>query len=250
MTTLNQTRFTTFLAAIILSFSTLIASPAFAVGGGGGNFQLGLSAGTINADQEHMNTLISRANTREGGISTGSLNNAYEAAGTFGYRFNGSIIALLFRPSFFYQKSEGTGSSGNFNYSNIGFTIFPIGRIYPLENEFMKFFMQFGLGYGRSNGSIEEGSAKAEFVGDAFGTVFGLGSEFCYAGTHCLVVEGNYRYLTIERNIATSVTGTFSSTSPASLSQAEIHKEIEMDSTDLHVKMSGLQFLLGYSFYF
>lgn len=235
--------------ALIIGFSA-ITSSAIAKGGDGA-MQIGLSAGIINTEQEHMNTLISRANTRVGGITTGALNTAYEGALHFGYRFSGSIITMMLRPSFFYQTSNGIGAGNDYKYSVTGFTVFPTLRIYPLENEFMKFFMQFGIGYGRGSSSIQEGDAKIDFAGDAFGTTMGLGAEFCYANTHCLVLEGNYRYLAMERNIATSASGTFDNAGAnPSLTQAEIHREVEMDNTDFRTRMSGLQFMTGYTLYF
>ena len=41
-----------------------------------------------------------------------------------------------------YQKEDGTGSDGTYSYSVTGWTVFPMLRLYPLENEFMKFYMQ------------------------------------------------------------------------------------------------------------
>ena len=245
-------------------FKTYIASAIFAVflfgavdaqaqryGGrsalSGGDHQLGLALGITNTSQEHMNTLISRANTRAGGISTSALNQAYEGALQYGYRFSGSMLALLIRPSFFYQKSTGGNSSGNYNYSVTGFTVFPILRIYPLENDLMKFFFQFGLGYGRANGTIEEATAKTDFAGGAYGALFGAGTEFCFVANHCVSAEANYRYLTAERNIASSVSGTFASDS---LNGVRENGEVEMDDTDLATRMGGLQFLLGYAIHF
>lgn len=236
---------------VVVAIASIVSVHTFARGGGGGgmsgNNSIGLGVGTVDTSQEHMNTLIQRANTREGGITTGTLNRAYEGAAFYQYRFDGSIIALQLRPSFFYEAEDGTGASGKFEYSVIGFTVFPLLRIYPLENEFMKFYMQFGLGYGRANSVIREGPAEAKFSGGAFGTTMGLGAEFCFAPGHCLFTEGNYRYVVIERNMASSVTGTFASDS---LSQAVQKEEVEWDRVDLQTRMAGLQFLFGYTFYF
>ncbi len=232
----------------VLMLSLLPSLNAEAKGGGGGH-SLGVVAGSISTEQEHINTLISRANTREGGISTGALNSAYEVGAFYGYRFDGSMIAFQLRPTFFYQSEDGAGASGKFEYSVIGFTFFPSLRLYPLENEFMKFFMQFGLGYGRANSQIKEGPNDVKFAGGAFGTLMGMGAEFCFSPSHCLSVEGNVRYLVIERNIASSVSGDFT-TSANSVSQAEQKKEVEFDGSDLATRMSGIQFLLGYTFYF
>ncbi len=234
---------------VVTMFIALVFSGNANAKGGAGGHSIGLVAGTISTEQEHMNTLISRANTREGGISTGSLNSAYEVGAFYGYRFDGSIIAMQLRPTFFYQAEDGAGASGKFEYSVVGFTFFPTLRIYPLENEFMKFYMQFGLGYGRANSQVKEGDNDVKFAGGAFGTTTGLGAEFCFSPSHCLSVEGNFRYLVVERNIASSVSGDFT-TSANSISQAEKDKEVEFDGSDLATRMSGLQFLLGYTFYF
>lgn len=234
-------------ATLALALTVLSSSLAHAKGGTGGGSSIGIQLGVTASSQEHMNTLIQRANSRVGGISTNSLNSAYEVSGTYGYRFDGSIIALLFRPSFFYAKADGSGGGQPYNYGVTGFTIFPMMRIVPLENDWLKFFMQVGVGYGRSNGSIEEGSAKVEFEGSAFGSQAGLGAEFCYTANHCATIEGNYRYLTMERNTVTSTSGTFAS---GSLSQNAAGQEVEMDGTDLAVRMSGLQFLVGYTYNF
>ena len=234
------------LASLAFAAIVFVGSLAHAKGGGGGS-QIGFQLGMTSATQEHMNTLISRANSRVGGISTSSLNSAYEVSANYGYRFDGSVIALLFRPSFFYQKSDGSGGGSPYNYGVTGFTFFPIMRVIPLENDWLKFFMQVGVGYGRANGSIEEGTAKAEFVGDAFGSQAGLGAEFCYTANHCATIEGNYRYLKMDRNTVTSTSGTFAADS---LSQYGEGREVEMDASDLAVRMSGLQFLVGYTYNF
>lgn len=228
------------MAVVCFSFDHALAR-------GGEGHSIGFKAGVVTTDQEHLNTLITRANTREGGISTGQLSSAYEAAAFYAYRFSGSIYQLQLRPSYFYQSEEGTGASGAHEYSVTGFTVFPIFRLYPLENDFMKFFMQIGLGYGRANTDIKEGSFTAKGAGGAFGSLVGLGAEFCFTENHCIDFEGNYRYLTMERNIATSVNGT---PGTGSLSQAGKDQELELDNTDLAARFTGLQFLMGYTMYF
>ena len=233
----------------LLGAMTLTTAPAQAArGGGGGTFILGLGGGVVSNTQEHMNTLITRANTRANGITSGQLNQSYEGAVQIGYRFSGSMIAALLRPSLTYQSATGGNAAGQpYNYKVMGMTLFPMLRLYPLENDLMRFFMQFGIGYGRTSGTIEEADAKVEFSGGAYGTVAGLGAEFCYEGTHCFTLEGNYRYMTVERNISDSTTGTFAS---GSVSQVAQNQEVEMDGTDLATRLGGTQFLLGYSFYF
>ena len=232
----------------LAALALLTPAAALAKGGSsGGGSQIGIQLGATASSQEQINTLISRANTRVGGITTGALNSAYEASVDYGYRFDGTMIAILLRPSYFYEKTTGSGTGGGFNYGVTGFSVFPMLRIYPLENDFLKFFLQVGVGYGKTTSSIEEAGSKVEFSGDAFGSMAGLGAEFCFAANHCAVVESNYRYVRIERNIATSSTGSFASNS---LSQYANGQEVELDGSDLGTRMSGLQFLGGYTYRF
>ncbi len=212
----------------------------------GGNYSLGINIGIVNSSQTQMNELIKTANAGANGpVSTGQLNQAYEAAPFIGYRFSGTIFAMQFRPSYFYQKEDGTGTDGGYSYSVTGFTAFPILRLYPLENDFMKFYMQFGLGYGQMKGEINEGAGNSvKFGGGAFGTTFGLGAEFCFSPNHCLQLEGDYRYLSFERNVVDSSSG-----SGGGLSQFGKGQEIEVNGSDLSVRMGGLMFLMGYTMY-
>lgn len=212
-------------------------------GGGGGDISLAINLSLVTSSQDDLNNLQQRANTRDGGITAGQLKNAYEGSVDFGYRINGGIYALHFRPAYFFQSESGTGSSGSYKYGVTGYSFFPILRIYPLENDVMKFFLQVGLGYGFMNGEIQEGEAQVKFQGSAYGSLVGLGAEFVIGGGHSIRVEGNVRYLGIQRNTAKSASGTFAANS---LSQAETDREVELDSTDLSTTMSGIQALIGY----
>lgn len=243
---------------VLVCGAVAFTTPAWAArggggGGGGGDYSLGFHLGLVGSTQSQMNDLIKRANTRNGGITTGELNSAYEAAVSLQYRFSGTIYALQLRPSYFYQKQSGKGSGGAFKYGLTGFTIFPIFRLYPLENEYMRFFMQLGLGYGRVMGNIEENNTAApthgsvDFDGGAFGSLAGLGAEFCYEKVHCFSLEGTYRYLTYERVIASSANGAFAT---GSLDQAANDKEVEVDGADLSARMGGLIFMMGYTYSF
>ena len=232
---------------------TLISTPQAMAAAKGGGYALGIQLGLVTAGQAQMNELIKRANTRESGISTGELNSAYEAAVSMMYRFQGTIFAAQLRPSFFYQNQSGSGNGGAFDYGLTGYSIMPILRLYPLENPFMKFYMQFGLGYGRVSGSIEENNTaapthgKVDFSGGAFGSMAGLGAEFCFRPQHCISFEGNYRYMNFERLLAGNVSGSFATNS---LSQATKGQEVELDSADLAVRMGGLMFMAGYNYWF
>jgi hypothetical protein len=230
--------------------SALAARGGFGGGGGlGGDNQFSIVGGVSNSGQDQINTMISRSNARatSGPISTPAINGAYELGVQYGYRFSGTMYAILLRPTFFYAKASGSGKDGSYNYGVTGFTVFPMLRLYPLENELMKFFLQIGMGYGRANSSIEEGAGNLNAVGDAFGTSMGLGAEFCVTASQCFSLEANYRYMTMERNIATDASGTWAT---GSLSQAQTNQEVELDGDDLMVRMGGLQFLAGYVIHF
>lgn len=231
----------------ILLFLFISGIQAFAAMGGQGGWSLGMYAGIVNSSQEQMNEIIKRANTGVNGpVSTSQMNSAYEAAPFLQYRFGGTIYAVQFRPSFFYQKEDGSGDNGSYGMSVTGYTVFPMLRLYPLENDLMKFYMQFGLGYGRVNGEINEGAGNSvKFASGSFGTVVGLGAEFCFNANHCLNLEGDYRYLNFERNIVTSSSGTL-----PNLTNSTKGQEVEMDGSDLSVRMGGLMFLAGYTMWF
>ncbi len=222
----------------------LASSTSFSKGGGHS-----LGAGIIFAspDQEDINNLIERANARVGGISTKQLTSAYEFFAFWMYRFNGTMYAIQFRPSYFIQSQSGSGTGGTYAYNLSGFTVFPIFRLYALENSFMKFFLQSGIGYGRINGKIEEAGATVEFAGGNFGMMGGAGAEFCFVPSHCIVVEGNLRYLPIDRNITTSSTGTFASDS---ISQNTVDHELEYNNQDLRTTLGGFQAVVEYTFHF
>lgn len=215
---------------------------------------IGINIGTSSADQDDLNLLITRANTREGGISTSSLGSALEVSGHWTYRFDGSMIALQIRPSYFFVSEDGSQASTQaaYEYSVTGFTIFPIMRFYLLENQFVKFFTQVGVGWGFANGEIKEDSAKVEFSGNQMGNLVGLGAEFCFvSGNHCMTIEGNLRYLPFERMVVDSTSGTFDTAgTPASINTPVVGQEIEVDNRDLSATFSGIMGVVGYTFYF
>ena len=109
--------------------------------------------------------------------------------------------------------------------------------------------MQFGLGYGRTTTTVKEIDNQLTAVGSGFGALFGLGSEFCFSAAHCMSVEVNYRYMTMERNIVTDET-VGSGWNASRWSQTSKNKELEMDGDDVAIRMGGLQFLLGYAMHF
>jgi hypothetical protein len=220
---------------------------AMARGGGGGHSIAGF-IGFNSPSQDDMNILVDRSNTRAGGISTKPFGQAYEFEFMYQYRISGTMFAIGFRPSLFTQTSSGSAAGGEkYKYSLSGWTFFPMLKLIPLENDFIKFFMQIGVGYGRLNGTIQEDTAKIEFGGGNFGGLGGLGAEFCFSDSHCVVLEGNLRYLPFERNKATKVSGTFASNS---LTNAVDAQEVELDGQDLGTTLSGVTANLGYIFTF
>ena len=217
----------------------------------------GAHFGYSTADQSDINSLITRANARAGGISTDSLSDAYEGVFTLGYRPSQSSLAYLLRPAVFYAQTDGSGGQnagfiGKYEYSLLGYSIYPILRYYLLEDATIRFFTQVGIGWGEISGEIKEqntGDVTADFSGDNLGYLVGLGVEFCFdqGGSHCLNLEANLRIHYIERNITDSASGTFAS---GSLSQAAPGAEIEIDNRDLGTTMSGVQGIIGYTFYY
>lgn len=230
-----------------LFFMSMIAEAK----GGSGGHSFGGSFIFASPSQDDMDTLISSANTTAGGISTKPLGQGYELVFQYMYRFSGSMFALLFRPSYFSQSSKGSASGGaKYNYELSGWTFFPMFRLVPLENSFLKFYMQVGVGYGRLTGNIRENDSVIEFSGGNFGGTTGLGAEFCFFDNHCFNLEGNFRYLPFERNKATSVSapggwGTGSLTGPPASGE-----EVEMNNRDLGTTLSGVLATIGYTFYF
>ncbi len=234
------------LVSIILVFIQIPI--AIARGGGGGHTLGGLLAFT-SPNQSDINNLISAANTREGGISTKELGSGYELTGTYQYRFSGTMFAIMVRPSYFMQSQKGKGTSGGFDYVLSGWTLFPMFKMIPLENSFIKFFMQTGVGYGSMSGMISEAGSMVTFKTGSFGGVLGLGAEFCFTDEHCMSLEGNMRYLPFERNIATDVV-TGNGFAAGSLTNAVKGQEVELNNRDLGTTMSGMLATIGYVYNF
>lgn len=211
----------------------ILPQEASARGGGGGSSGLavGFLISSTSANQSGVNS-VATAN------GASDMPSALEFMPEGEMRFSTSMFAVLFRPSYFTQSM----SKGSADYKLTGFTVMPMLRLYPLENSFIKFFMQAGLGYGSLSGALTNASSSVNFSGSAMGYSAGLGANFCFTDAHCLVIEGNYRYLPIERNVASSATGTVSG-----LTQATTNKEVEdSNGNDMSTTMSGVQGIIGY----
>ncbi len=243
-----------FFLGFILAIVILPDIAQAARGGGGrgasisGDHAFSLGASIIGTDQKDLNTAISTANTSANGpISSKSLSSAYEFFAQYVFRFSGSIFSLVLRPSYFTQSSTGSGTDGAYEYKLTGYTVFPMIRFYPLESPFMKFFLQVGVGWGQIKADITTGTGNTlAFDGSSFGGITGLGVDFCFTGNHCLTVEGDVRYLPIERSVASSATGTIVGIdNPISKG-----REVETNSMDLSTTLSGIQGILGYTYNF
>jgi hypothetical protein len=236
-----KTTLQTLIITLILSITSIAV---FAKGGSSGNSSLGLGISSISPSQDDLNLLIERSNTSSA-ITTSKFGSAFELEAHYMYRFSGEMFAIMFRPSYFSQSTKGSGAAGDYNYSLSGWSLFPILRLYPLENSFIKFFLEIGLGYGQLYGDITEGGATVKFKGSDFGALGGLGAEFCFTGNHCMALEGAFRYLPLQRNLPSSTSGT-----PASNSFNASGKEVELDGGDMQTTMSGVLGTLGYTYYF
>lgn len=214
----------------------------------GGRISLGAGIGFTNADQTGLNALID-ASRAASASNVSKFSSATEFLGFATFRFANGFTAVQLRPSYFQQKTSGSGTDGAHNYELTGFTIFPMARIIPLSNSFIDFYLQAGLGYGKLDGTIRNGSRSANFSGSAFGAQAGLGAEFCFVPSHCVAVEGNYRYLPIERNIVSSGTGP--GNLPYGTTQASADGELEdANGRDVATTLSGVSGIISYVFNF
>ena len=207
---------------------------------GGSGFSIGFIGGFTNAEQDHLNTLRSRANLRAGGISASDLDRAWEFGVSTQWR--SSFFAFQLRPTFFTQ-SEGSGA---YEYSTSGTTVAGIFKLYPLESPQMGLYFQTGVVWGTLETEIKEDTYSSTSEGSSLGYLVGLGVEMRF-GPHALMLEGGWRWLPIERNIVTQTTGTPASDS---ITQSNKDGELEFDNRDLSTNMSGTQMLIGYIYRF
>ena len=215
--------------------------------GGAHSMSFGVSFSSLNQKDLNAQMDAISASTYSGSFTTKNLTSAYEFFGQYAYRFGSTMMSLVVRPSYMTQSSSGTCGAGNCNYSLTGLTLYPLLRITPLENSFIKFFMQTGIGYGSISASVTENSASGSFSGYAIGQMVGMGASFCFTDTHCLTLEGNLRYHPIERNISSGATGTFANTG---FSQFNSSGEVEYGGSDLATTLSGFQGILAYTMNF
>jgi hypothetical protein len=229
-----------FISILISILCYLMLPQSVLARGGGGGHSLGFGVGLVTPSQDDLNTVINEINAAES-RAIDKLGSAYEFDLYYQYRFSGSMFALQFRPSYVMQSSSG----GGYDTKLTGYSLFPMLRLYPLENNFLKFFLQTGVGYGRLSGSMSGPNGKVEWSGGAFGAAAGLGAEFCFTDEHCMVVEGNLRYLPIERNIVSSTSGTV-----GGFDTPSTDGELENGNMDVKTTLSGIQGIISYQMNF
>jgi hypothetical protein len=227
------------LALIALCFAS---SFAFARGGGGGH-SFGGGLAIVSPGQNDLDAVVDEVNTANG-IATNKLGSGYELYGHYTYKFSGTIFALQFRPSYITQKATGAG----YDLAMTGLTFFPMFQLIPLENNFIKFRLQVGLGYGQLSGEFSGGGNSISWKGSAFGAMGGLGADFCFTDDHCMTLEGNLRYLPFERNLVSAVSG--SSAALGFDSGISASNELENGNKDVGTSLSGIQGLIGYTYNF
>ena len=127
---MNQLLNLTILTATLVFISTT----SFAKGGGG--HSIGLGAGIMTASQDDLENHSTTVNQLGGGRSAAKPSSGLEFQAYYEYRFSGTMFAMQFRPSYFTQS----GSGGTDKSSLTGYTVFPLVRMYPLENNFIRFF--------------------------------------------------------------------------------------------------------------
>ena len=233
----HQGTFTFVVAALLLCSSFAEAQRRGGRGASGDvKFNIGLALTT--ADQTDLNKAMDTANTNLGGTAK-NFGSAYEFFGSYIYRFDRSMYSFVFRPSYMMQNSG--------DYKLSGFTAFPMLRLTPLENSFIKFFMQGGVGYGSLSGEWKNSADNFQFKGSAFGATAGIGVDFCVFESSCITIEGNARYLPIERNVVSSSSAC---TTTNGFDQCDGGQELEAGSSDVKTTMSGIQGAIAWTFGF
>lgn len=221
-----------FLVGGLVSFVLLSSSEVQAKGKGGYMFGGGILF--VSADQKDLNGFIDD----QAIVGTKNLGSAYEVYGEFEFRFNNSVFALGFRPSYFMQSASGGGVEAKLT----GLTFFPIFRVYPLENNYIKFFFQVGTGYGNVTVNLSNPAGSGTYDGSTFGALAGIGAAFCITPSSCINVEGNARYLPI-----LPVTGSGNTLASTGY---QTNGELERNDSDVLVTLGGFQAAIGYQFRF
>ena len=235
--------------ALVLFFVGTLSFTSRASAQTAGQISLGVNFGIVTNTLKDLNSLQATADSISD-ISTKELGDGLEVSGTFGYRFAGSVWALHLAPSFYWNGQKGTRTSDGktFEYKAHAIVAMPMMRVYPLENDVLQLFFQIGVGWAQINGEINEADDKTSFHGSNLGYQVGMGINLCY-DVHCLNIEGNVRYLEVERSIVDKSTSS-GSHADGRITQSTPGQELEIDGTDLSTNLSGVQILAGYVFKF
>lgn len=210
---------------------TSLSTNSFAESFSSGDHSIEFGAAVATASQDDLNSWIVANSGQQLGTAT-------ELSFSYIYRFGTSDYALVLRPSYFSQKNSGAISA-----TLTGTSFMPMFRVYPLENTFIKFFLQIGMGMGTLTGSVSTPTARTDFTGTAFGAEAGIGADFCFYESHCLTIEGNLRYLPIVRSTTSGASGTLGNGLTAL-------GELESNNSDVQNNMTGFKALLAYTFKF
>ncbi len=211
----------------------------------GGSLSVGLGYGFSTAEQSGINDIIKNAKSSNQ-ATTSELKSASEYSVQGSFRFSNGYVAIQLRPSWFQQYESGSGTAGSYSYNLNGFTVFPLVRLIPLSNDLIDFYIQAGLGYGKLSGDMTNGPSKISFTGSNFGLQAGLGADFCFVPDHCIGIEGNYKYLPIQRNITTASSGVAGN----GISQSTIDQELEVNGSDMATTFSGISGTVSYTYNF
>ncbi len=209
---------------------------AHAASGSSGSHSIGFGVGYTGASQTDLNSWSSAQNAAGAQLTSG-----FEYSFTYIYRFTSSMFALALRPSYISESAGATGV----NNSLTGIILYPILRIYPLENSFIHFFIQGGIGWGSLTGTTNFNGNSITYSGSDFGALAGLGAEFCFTDHQCMTIEGDARYHAIPRSTISSSSGNWNGTLTG-----PIGHELEYNGTDVGNTMSGIQGILQYTLKF
>ncbi len=216
----------------------VVRGELFAIGGG---------IGFNSIDQTDINRAI-RSAKMSANANTPELKTAMEYMGFVSYRFAKYPVSVQLRSTYFTQVTTGSGTGGNYNYDVIGYTFSPLVRYIPFTTSQFDVFIQAGFSYAMLDGKITNATRRVSFSGANFGTLVGAGLDFCFFPNHCIGGEGNYRYLSIDKNKIKSASGQV----PYGLHDdtangRELKNEI---GNNISTFLTGLNGIISYTFYF
>lgn len=194
--------------------------------------QLGVSIHLTASSQDDLNRWLANGAGQPGSSPMGP---AYEVSFNYFYRFSNSMFALGFNPVYGIQS----GKLGAYKAQMSSIQAFPKLLFVPLENEYFQLFFDVGVGIGRVDLQLEAPGAKGSYNATVFGVSGGVGAQFCFVESHCVVAGGQFRYMPVER-----LTGSAVGNLGGGITQA--NGELEMDNRDLQATLTGIVGYLGY----